>query len=144
MHHIDPRLPQIVDCLYRLAVKAVIINDHKLLLVKELDDDWWSLPGGGIDYGETVIEALKRELHEEIGVLPSDMQTDGKVVITTVGAIVEGIPKANLFYVVTVPPAKVTIGTDVEKFNWFSASDLNTMHLSPSTGDSIDQLQALL
>jgi len=27
----------------------------------------WSLPGGGVDYGETPEEAARREIHEEIG-----------------------------------------------------------------------------
>ncbi len=43
----DPRLFEISDCLYRVAVKAIIIKDGKLLLVKEDDDEFWSLPGGG-------------------------------------------------------------------------------------------------
>lgn len=50
---------------YRVSVKAVIRNNkNEYLLVKEWKDDW-SFIGGGIDHGETVHEALKRELYEE-------------------------------------------------------------------------------
>lgn len=40
---------------------------EKTLLVKE-DGKKWDLPGGGIEHYETIDEALKRELTEEIGV----------------------------------------------------------------------------
>lgn len=67
---INPRLTEIGDCLYRIAVKAIIVKDGKVLLVKEQDDEWWSFPGGGIDYGESTEHALGRELPEELGFLP--------------------------------------------------------------------------
>lgn len=51
---------------YRVSIKAVIHNDNgEVLLTKE--NDWaWSFPGGGIEHGESEIEALKRELKEEV------------------------------------------------------------------------------
>ena len=53
---------------YRVSAKAVIVRDDGLVLcVKEGGDDYWSLPGGGIDFGENLQEALSRELHEEVG-----------------------------------------------------------------------------
>lgn len=56
------------DYLYRLSLKAVIRNDRgEVLAVKESGRDWWGLPGGGIDHGETITEGLRRELFEEIG-----------------------------------------------------------------------------
>jgi hypothetical protein len=35
---IDHRLYEITDCLYRVSVKAIIINKEKLLVVKEDDN----------------------------------------------------------------------------------------------------------
>src|SRR5260221_11029127 len=53
---------------YRVSVKALIKDDQgRLLLVKEDDDPWWGLPGGGIDHGETIEQGLRRELSEEVG-----------------------------------------------------------------------------
>lgn len=52
----------------------IIDQDERILLVQHwARGDTWSLPGGGIDKGETPIQAARRELHEELGVeLPGD------------------------------------------------------------------------
>jgi ADP-ribose pyrophosphatase YjhB (NUDIX family) len=55
------------DSLIRVSVKAVILDDQgRILVVKESGRDWWDIPGGGIDHGETLKEALSRELREEV------------------------------------------------------------------------------
>jgi 8-oxo-dGTP diphosphatase len=54
----------------RNSVKAIIIQDGCLLVIRNKDPegDWYILPGGGQNHGETIIETLKRECSEEIGV----------------------------------------------------------------------------
>jgi len=55
------------DSLIRVSVKAVILDgEGRTLVVKESGRDWWDIPGGGIEHGETLKEALARELHEEV------------------------------------------------------------------------------
>lgn len=56
-----------VDYLFRLSLKALIVDDQgRVLLVKEAGRDWWDLPGGGLDHGESIAEGLARELAEEV------------------------------------------------------------------------------
>lgn len=54
----------------RVRVAGIIIDDNKLLLIahKKNDSIYWLLPGGGVDYGESLEEALKREFLEELNV----------------------------------------------------------------------------
>ena len=53
---------------YRANVGIVITNDkYQVLLAKRYKQDSWQLPQGGIDQGETDVEALFRELNEEVG-----------------------------------------------------------------------------
>ncbi len=55
------------DYLFRVSLKAVILDEKgHVLVVKERGRDWWDLPGGGIDHGETIKGALARELYEEV------------------------------------------------------------------------------
>jgi 8-oxo-dGTP pyrophosphatase MutT (NUDIX family) len=55
------------DSLFRISLKAYIENDKgEVLVVKEAGRDRWDLPGGGMEYGESIEQALKRELKEEV------------------------------------------------------------------------------
>jgi ADP-ribose pyrophosphatase YjhB (NUDIX family) len=50
---------------------AAIVRDGRLLLVKRLrppEAGCWSLPGGKVEFGERVADAIRREIAEEIGV----------------------------------------------------------------------------
>ncbi len=53
---------------YRVAVKGLVRDQSgKLLFVQERSDSW-DLPGGGLEHGENIVEALTREFREELGV----------------------------------------------------------------------------
>ena len=52
---------------FRVGVFAVIEREGAYLLARRADIGWWNLPGGGLEYGETVDEGLRREVREEIG-----------------------------------------------------------------------------
>ena len=59
---------------YRANVGIVITNEKKqILLAKRFKQDAWQLPQGGIDQGETELEALYRELEEEVGLDPTQV-----------------------------------------------------------------------
>ena len=53
---------------YRANIGIVITNDKKhILLAKRFKQSGWQLPQGGIDEDETELDALYRELQEEVG-----------------------------------------------------------------------------
>jgi len=53
----------------RTAAKALIQRNGRLLLLhcRDGSGDWYSLPGGGQEEGESLLETLRRECREEIG-----------------------------------------------------------------------------
>ncbi len=54
--------------LFSVSVKALIVDDEgKFLMVKE-NNGVWDLPGGRLENSEAILDALKRECLEEIGV----------------------------------------------------------------------------
>lgn len=52
---------------FRIGVFAIIERDGRYLLARRADIPWWNLPGGGLEYDETLEQGLAREVREEIG-----------------------------------------------------------------------------
>jgi 8-oxo-dGTP diphosphatase len=53
-----------------VCVGAVVLDDDRLLLIRRGHGPaagHWSLPGGRVEFGETMVEALVREVQEETG-----------------------------------------------------------------------------
>jgi ADP-ribose pyrophosphatase YjhB (NUDIX family) len=51
----------------KIDSRGVIFQDEKILLVKELSDGCWTLPGGWVDVNEPPSQAVEREVREEAG-----------------------------------------------------------------------------
>jgi 8-oxo-dGTP diphosphatase len=60
----------------KVAAGLILRPDGQLLLAQRPDDKpwagWWELPGGKIEAGESTLEALARELREELGIQITD------------------------------------------------------------------------
>ena len=54
------------DIVERIAIRGVIIHNHKILLVETSKGDL-KFPGGGLEAGEIIEECLLREIKEETG-----------------------------------------------------------------------------
>jgi 8-oxo-dGTP diphosphatase len=61
-------MPEIPNDFYRVSIKALILDETrtKFLTVRE-DNGWWELPGGGLDFGESIEQCIRREIKEEMG-----------------------------------------------------------------------------
>lgn len=55
----------------RLAVRAILLHENRLLLVNAWRDKahLWCAPGGGADKHSSLPDNLKREMHEETGLI---------------------------------------------------------------------------
>ncbi len=68
----DPNAPKTTQGAH-LGANAIITCKGKLLLEKRRDCDMWGLVGGGVKRRETALQAICREIYEELGLrIPSD------------------------------------------------------------------------
>ena len=64
---------------YRSNVGIVLANaEGKVLWAKRVGQDAWQFPQGGLRSSESPEEALYRELYEEVGLIPQQVQIIGK------------------------------------------------------------------
>jgi 8-oxo-dGTP pyrophosphatase MutT (NUDIX family) len=75
---LEPALRRVLHVYWRFArgmtlgVRALVVaRDGRIFLVKHSYVSGWHLPGGGVEPGETLIDALIRELHEEGNIEPT-------------------------------------------------------------------------
>lgn len=65
----------------RPSARAILIRDGKVAMVHSLQYDYYKFPGGGIEQGESPVQAVIRETAEEAGlmVVPERIQEYGYV-----------------------------------------------------------------
>lgn len=75
----------------RIRVSALLRWEERILLCRheKPGKEYWLLPGGGVNAGESLVDALHRELEEEVGV--EEVPVEGPV------AIVDSIAPARSF-----------------------------------------------
>lgn len=112
------------DYLYRVALRALIRNDKgEILIVKEKSHDWWDLPGGGLDYGESIEDGLKRELVEEVGLTG---EFDYTILVLQEPSWNErlGAMQLNVIYEVTPRDMNFSLGVDSVEWTFRSLDEI--------------------
>ena len=63
---------------FRANVGIILANtEGQVLWTKRVGQDSWQFPQGGIDKGETPLDAMYRELYEEVGLCPHHVEMLG-------------------------------------------------------------------
>jgi len=64
---------------YRPNVGIILVNPkNEVFWAKRIREHSWQFPQGGIKYGETPVQAMYRELHEEVGLKPEHVRILGR------------------------------------------------------------------
>lgn len=110
-----------------VAVTALIQNKvGKILLVKRGEHEIafpnkWALPGGKLERGETVLDTLKREIMEEVGLEISEKH---KYLRNYSFTRPDGYHVAGFVFRVEALSEDVVISEDFQAFAWISKEEL--------------------
>ena len=85
----------------RIRVSAILRWHGRLLLCRheKADKEYWLLPGGGVDSGESLVDALRRELGEELGI-NEEISVEGPVAIVDSIAPVRSFAAKHVVHII--------------------------------------------
>ena len=128
----------------RTIVCPLIQNEGCFLLCKMADDrgvfpGQWALSGGGVEPGERIEEALRREVREELGeqlvlseITPWTFSDDIRTKTYADGSQ-EEIYMIYLIFDCVAANHEVNINEEFQDFAWVKAEDLGTYDLNIAT-----------
>lgn len=132
-----------------LGIGALIFNEAREILLVERGREplrgMWSLPGGVLETGETLVEGITREVLEETGLVVEPV----RIVEIFERIIRDGEGKPEYHYVLVDYICKVTRGElaaadDVSAVRWVSKQDLNSVRLTEGTLGVIEKAYSIL
>lgn len=133
------------DC-FQLAMKALIQRvDGKMLLLKKnknSDLDLWDLPGGRIQKGEEVVDALRREVLEETGLHDLGEIKPLMMLLTSI-RIPVGDPDVGLIFSVYTCPltqndVSIQLSSEHKSYVWVMPEEAEEM-LAPNHPTELTQ-----
>ena len=117
----------------RLGCSAAIINNEgRILLTRRLDNGQWCLPSGGMDAGESPIEACIREVFEETGLhvrvtrLVGVYSDPNQLVIYADGTKVQIVA---LHFEAEITGGTLGLSNETSDFGYFSLKDMDGMEM---------------
>lgn len=128
----------------RLAIGGVVIHQGRVLLVRRDQPPaygQWAIPGGGVELGEPLAEAVQREIKEETGLIVR--AGDVCHVFEAIHPDPDG--RIRFHYVIVDLLAEYVSGnpapaTDVSAADWFGPDDLGGLNLNQNTRDLLKKL----
>ena len=138
---------------WRIIVVGIIQNsrDEYLICKKPITrgvfPGQWALPGGGIEEGEHMIDALRREMREEVGIEIEAIKPlffkDGQHLKLFPNGHSTDIYMIFLLFSCRACSVDVRLGDEFEEFAWVKRSSLQDYDLNEQTRDTFKQLGAL-
>ncbi len=115
---------------FELIVRALIIRNNKVLLCQTKGREYYFLPGGHVEFGETMHTALIREIKEEMDVSVSNVNFIGGIenIFTQNEKMIHEV---SFIYQVDVDRDDVDARENHIEFTWFSLDQILEINIVP-------------
>ena len=125
----------------RVRVAALIIHDDRVLLVSaKSSPDHLVPPGGGLEAGETLVEAIEREVREEAGVA-----IEGGELMAFGETIRDGGTQLELYFAARLtqdPPSEAGVSEENRQVRWVALSALpSTLHFPEQLSELCERVR---
>lgn len=122
--------------LIRIAAAVIVDADNRVLLVRKRGTTAFMQPGGKVDPGESALDALRREVAEELGVsvLPSQVRALGRYVAEAANEP-DHLVDAELFMVTL--PSEPRAAAEIEEIAWIDPASPGDVQLAPLTEHTV-------
>ena len=139
----DPNAPKTTMPAH-LGANAIITWDGKILLEKRRDSDTWGLVGGGVKKSETELQAIAREVYEELGLrIPKEKfqklavyGEPGRIAAFQDGSIWRMVIVVFGLELDTEPP--MTISAESRALRFFSKEELKDIEIVVTHSDIVE------
>jgi 8-oxo-dGTP diphosphatase len=131
-----------------LAVSAAIVRDGKLLVVRRARKpalNLYTLPGGGVEVGETLKEAVKREVREEtaLEIEPVALAGEREVIVRDAHGRVER-HFVILCFAARWLAGEPVLNEELDDARWLDPADLESLRTTEGLADIVAAAMARL
>ena len=130
----DPNAPKANSI--AIAVSAFIQDDQrKILMIRRTDNDYYSIPGGQLELGETLAQAAVREVREETGI---DAEVTGIIGLYSnpnhVIAYDDGEVRQefSICFRAKALGGQLRTSSESKEVHWVAPGDLDALNIHPS------------
>lgn len=125
----------------RVRVAGILEEDNKILLIEHTKNDksYWLLPGGGVDWGESIEKAVEREFLEETSL---KVKIEEFLFISETLAPDKSKHVINLYFRVKRISGELILGEEaiLTDLRFFSLEEIEKIKIYPNINDILKKI----
>lgn len=126
-----------------VGIGAVVLDADRVLLVRrggEPQKGLWSIPGGGLELGETLEQGVRREALEETGLevrVIGSLETFERILRDASGRVEYHYVLAD--YLCEPSGGALRAGDDADQAAWFERAELDSLATTPLVAEAVER-----
>lgn len=129
------------------VVLGVLRHKDKYLLTKRNDrlqnyHGKWQLPGGGLDFGESLEDCVRREMREELALVIEDVRLIPKIYHRVYKDEWHGV-LISFLHEFAITPTKIILNEEASEYGWFTVEEAEKLESFPYVLEYIQEAHKL-